>query len=341
MWQEPVRGGYPEWDLLGLTGLELMQTFLKRGGPAPPISHLMGIMPVVMEHGDVTFTMPANRWLLNPTGYIQGGVLATLADAPLGCAVHTALPPATPYTTSELSMTFIRPVTEHSGLLSANGRLIHVGKSMALSEVSVTDGDDRLVAHGTSRCFVFDQLSPAPPPPETIPPYEAPDYDTPDPYQRPVEGDTLPPSIWKERSGLDVLRACITRECPAPPIYYLTGMRPVEADEGTATFVMPASEWLNSPLARVQGGAIAWLADSALSCAAQTVVPAGMTYLTLDLKVNFLRPVTADGTDLTAYGKVVHRGRTLAIANAEVINAEGKKVAFASGTIMLRPATNG
>lgn len=338
MWQEPPRGGYPELELFGLSGLELMQSFLKRGGPAPPIAHLIGIMPVVMDHGDVTFTMPATRWLLNPTGYIQGGVLATLADAPLGCAVHTALPPATPYTTSELSMTLIRPVTEESGLLSARGRLIHVGKSMALSEVSVTDGSDRLVAHGTSRCFVFEQLTPVPEPPETIPAYDPPDYDTPDPYQRPVEGQTLPPSIWKERSGLDVLRACISGECPAPPIYYLTGMRPVEADEGSATFVMPASEWLNSPLARVQGGAVAWLADSALSCAAQTIVPAGTTYVTLDLKVNFLRPVAADGRDLTAHGKVVHRGRTLAIANAEVVNAEGKKVAFGTGTVMLRPA---
>lgn len=338
LWQEPVRGGYPEWELFGLTGLELMQTFLKRGGPAPPISHLMGIAPTVMEHGDVIFTMPATRWLLNPTGYIQGGVLATLSDAPLGCAVHTALPPATPYTTSELSMTFIRPVTESSGTLTAHGRLIHAGKSMALSEVSVTDGEDRLVAHGTSRCFVFDQMTPVPDPPESIPPYEAPVHDTPDPYLRPVEGETLPPSIWKEHDGLEVLRACITGEQPAPPIYYLTGMRPVEASEGVATFVMPASEWLNSPLARVQGGAIAWLADSALSCAAQTIVPAGTTYVTLDLKVNFLRPVGADGKDLTAYGKVVHRGRTLAIANAEVVNAEGKPVAFATGTIMLRPA---
>lgn len=338
IWQETVRGGYPEWELFGLTGLELMQSFLKRGGPAPPIAHLMGITPTVMEPGDVEFTMPATRWLLNPTGYIQGGVLATLSDAPLGCAVHTALPPATPYTTSELSMTFIRPVTESSGTLSARGRLIHAGKSMALSEVSVTDGEDRLVAHGTSRCFVFDQMTPVPDPPESIPAYEPPVYDTPDPYLRPVEGDTLPPSIWNERSGLEIMQACIDGDQPAPPIYYLTGMRPVEVSEGAATFVMPASEWLNSPLARVQGGAIAWLADSALSSAAQTIVPAGTAYLTLDLKVNFLRPVEADGRDLTAHGRVVHRGRTLAIANAEVLNAEGKKVAFGTGTIMLRPA---
>lgn len=338
IWQEPVRGGYPEWELFGLTGLELMQTFLKRGGPAPPISHLMGMVPVVMEHGDVRFTMPATGWLLNPTGFIQGGVLATLSDAPLGCAVHTALPPATPYTTSELSMTFIRPVTEQSGTLSAHGRLIHVGKSMALSEVSVTDGDSRLVAHGTSRCFVFEQMTPVPPRPETIAPFDPPVHETPDPYLRPVEGETLPPSVWQERSGLEVLQACIDGDLPAPPIYYLTGMRPVSAGDGEATFVMPASEWLNSPLARVQGGAIAWLADSALSCAVQTIVPAGTTYVTLDLKVNFLRPVAADGRDLTAHGKVVHRGRTLAIANAEVLNAEGKKVAFGSGTIMLRAA---
>ena len=338
MWQEPARGGYPEWELLGLSGLDLMQAFLKRGGPAPPISYLMGMIPTLMEDGRSTFEMPSSRWFVNPTGYIQGGVLAALADGPLGCAVHTSLPPATPYTTSELSMTFIRPVTEDSGTLTAEGRLIHGGKSMALSEVSVTDGNDRLVAHGTSRCFVFPPLDPAPEPPDSLPPFEPPQYETPHPYLRPVEGDSLPPEIWDERSGLDVLEACISRALPAPPIYYLTGMRPVAAGEGTATFVMPATEWLNSPLARVQGGVIAWLADSALSCAVQTTVPAGSTYLTLDLKVNFLRPVQADGRDLTAHGKVVHRGRTLAIANAEVVNADGKPVAFGTGTIMLRGA---
>jgi uncharacterized protein (TIGR00369 family) len=338
MWQEPARGGYPEFELLGLSGLELMQSFQKRGGPRPPISHLLGMMPVVMEEGTSVFEMEASGWMLSPPGFIQGGVLAVLADGPLGCAVHTALPPATPYTTSELSMTFIRPVTADSGMLRAAGKLIHLGKTMALSEVSVTDGSDRLVAHGTSRCFVFPPLEPAPEPPASLPPFEPPAYETPDPYLRPVEGDTLPPGVWKERSGLDILRAGIARELPAPPVYYLTGMRPVAADEGSATFVMPATEWLNSPLARVQGGTIAWLADSALSCAAQTVVPAGMTYLTLDLKVNFLRPVQGDGPDLTAHGKVVHRGRTLAIANAEVLNADGKKVAFGTGTIMLREA---
>lgn len=341
MWQEPARGGYPEFELFGLTGLELMQSFLKRRGPIPPIGHLMGMIPTVVEPGRSAFTMPSSPWFLSPPGFIQGGALAALADGPLGCAVHTVLPAATPYTTSELSMTFIRPVTEKSGTLTADGRVIHGGRSMALSEVSVTDGEGRLVAHGTSRCFVFPTMSPAPDPPEELPPYEPPQYDTPDPYLRPVQGEALPSSIWAERSGLDVLKGGISGELPPPPAHFLTGMRPIEAGDGTATFVMPATEWLNSPLGRVQGGTIAWLADSALSCAAQTTVPAGMTYLTLDLKVNFLRPVSADGKDMTAYGKVVHRGRTLAIANAEVVNAEGKKVAFATGTVMLRPAEGG
>ncbi|MDQ3957200.1 MAG: PaaI family thioesterase [Actinomycetota bacterium] len=340
IFEEPARGGYPKWELFGLSGLELMQSFLDRGGPRPPLSHLTGMMPTVFEHGRSTFTMPATPWLLSPPGFIPGGALAVLADGPLGCAVHTALPPATPYTTSELSMTFIRPVTEASGTLTGDGRLIHAGRTLGLSEVAITDGRGRLVAHGTSRCYVFDPLSPAPEPPHPLPRLEPPVYDSPDPYERPVEGETLPTSIWADRSGLDVLQACIAQEVPPPPMYYLTGIRPTAASEGSSTFVMPATEWLNSPLARVQGGAIAWLADCALSCAVQTTVPAGMTYLTLDLKVNFLRPVEADGRELTATGTVVHGGRTLAIANAEVVNADGKKVAFGTGTIMIRKATD-
>ena len=60
--------------------------------------------------GHATFTMPATRWLLNSAGAVSGGVLAILADAALGCALQTELGPATPYTTSELSMTMVRPV---------------------------------------------------------------------------------------------------------------------------------------------------------------------------------------------------------------------------------------
>ncbi len=73
-----------------------------------------------------------------------------------------------------------------------------------------------------------------------------------------------------------------------------------------------------------------------LGTAVQTTLPARSTYTPLDVKVSFLRPVFADGRDLVGTGTVVHRGRTLGVANAEIRNADGKKVAVATGSSLIR-----
>jgi uncharacterized protein (TIGR00369 family) len=115
-------------------------------------------------------------------------------------------------------------------------------------------------------------------------------------------------------------------------------MKPVEVGESTATFALPATEWLCSPLAKVEGGVIAMLADAALASAIQTTVPAGVALAMVDLKVSLLRPARPDGRDLVSRGTVVHRGRTMAVANAEVRNKDGKQVALATGSAMILPS---
>src|SRR5207247_1126761 len=115
-------------------------------------------------------------WLVSPAGWIQLGTLAILADGPLGCAVQTALQPATPYTTAEISLTALRPVGADSGNLVARGRLIHAGRSLGLSEVTVEDGAGKTVAHGTSRCFIFPPLADPPDAPPQLEPLTAPAY---------------------------------------------------------------------------------------------------------------------------------------------------------------------
>lgn len=337
IWTEPARGSYPDPRLFALSGLEQLRSYLRGLAPVPPIGRLTGMIMEEVEGDGATFTMPASGWLVSPQGVIAGGVLAILADAPLGSAVQTALPPMTPYTTSELSMTFLRPATPRSGLLKARGRLIHAGRSLALSEVRVEDERGRLLSHGTSRCFVF---PPVGPPPQDLPVLEPVVQDWPnptDPWRREVQGSVLPDELWDRMSGLEVLRAHIAGELPPPPTHFLTGCRAVAAGEGSATFAMPATEWLGSPLGKVEGGVVAMLADTAIASAVQTTVPAGTAYASVDLKVSFLRPVSLDGREMVARGRIVHRGRTLAIAAAEVDDADGRRVAVATGTAMLLP----
>jgi uncharacterized protein (TIGR00369 family) len=126
-------------------------------------------------------------------------------------------------------------------------------------------------------------------------------------------------------------------ELPAPSVYYFLGGHWVEVEEGRAVLVQPAIPWFQSPAGTVYGGAIAYIADLCLLGAVQTTVPAKTAFSPLDLKVNFIRPVFPDGNPITAIGKVVHRGKTLAVANAELRNEEGKVVAVATGSTLILP----
>jgi uncharacterized protein (TIGR00369 family) len=335
IWTEPIRGGFPDPRILGLPGIEQIRSYLQGHMPPPPPFHLMGLRMTEVLEGAVTFTMPASEWLLPPAGFVQLGVLAILADAALGCSIQTALPPGQPYTTSDLSLTFLRPLRADGGTITSRGRLIHAGSSLAVAETLIEDGASRPVAHGTTRCFLLPPISglSAPAPSTSDPPTALSD----DPYLRPVAGRPLTQTEWDELSGTDVLEGLGTGRLPAPPISHLTGLRVLDADAGRATFGLPASAWLTSPTSLIQGGAIALLADTVLAMAAQSTCPPRTTATPLDLKVNYLRPVASDGRELIGRGTVVHRGRTLTVATADLENADGKRVAVATGTALIRP----
>jgi uncharacterized protein (TIGR00369 family) len=335
-WQEPVRGDYPPPATTRLPGIEQLRALIASGAP-PPISRLVGMALTDAGPATASFSMPATRWLLSPQGVISCGTLAILADGPLGCAVHSALPAATGYATSELSLRLLRPARA-GGALVARGTLVHAGSSLALSAVQIVDAGGRLLADGSSLCFVRTMRATGADEPVAATPAGAqPADDRPDPHERPALGDVLGQEIWERMSGLQILQAQIDGDLPRPPIHYLTGLRPTEVRQGEAVFALPCHEWLCSPLRTVEGGVIAMLADSALVSAIQTTVPAGTAVAAIDLKVNFLRPVAPDGRDLHAHGRVRHSGRAISIAEAGVVNADGKAVAIATGSAMLLP----
>jgi uncharacterized protein (TIGR00369 family) len=281
--------------------------------------------------------MPASAWLAASNGVITGGTLALLADIAFGCSIETELPAATAYTTAELSLSFLRPARP-GGILTASGQAIHVGRSVGLSEVFVIEKEsERLLAHGTSRLTIFPPLDPAPEPPTDLEPFESPQHETADPYLRPAPNGVIPQETWDELSGAEIVRRQLAGELPPPPLHHLTGLRPIEVGEGTATVVMPCTEWLASPSGRLQGGAIAMLADFAMLVAVETTVPAGLAFCGLDLKANFLRPVPPGDSELTARAEVVHPGRTIAITRATVANDEGKPVLLATGSSIYLP----
>lgn len=333
IWQEPVRGAYPDKRLFGMSGLDLMRRALDGLSPIPPICHLTGMRFDSVEENEIVVSMPASDWFLSSQEHISMGALTMLADAALACAIQSQLPEATPYTTSELSMTLIAPCPA-GGTLRAIGTPLFDGRPLAMSQCWVEDGKGRRVAHGTSSCFVLPQQKDLDPNPD-VPATDHPLYDTPDPFERPASGSIVEWEIWRTLSGEDILKRQIAGELPQPPIHYLTGMSLTEATNGSVTFVMPAHAWLSSPLATVEGGAIAMLAHAALATAVTSTLAPGEAYRPVDVKVNFLRPLYPDGRDAVATGVVTHRGKTLAVAMADVVAADGKKIATATGSTMI------
>lgn len=152
-------------------------------------------------------------------------------------------------------------------------------------------------------------------------------------WQDPAPGVAVMPTL----SGLDYLRAMIDGVLPPPPIASLMDMRLVEAAPGTATFVCEPDESHYNPIGTVHGGLVCTLLDSVLGCAVQTTLPQGQGYTSIEIKVNYLRPVLAGSGPLTCVGTVTKPGNRVAFADGVVTDASGKVVATATGSLLVFP----
>jgi uncharacterized protein (TIGR00369 family) len=110
---------------------------------------------------------------------------------------------------------------------------------------------------------------------------------------------------------------------------------------GRAVFALEPGEEHYNPIGSVHGGVYATLLDSATGCAVQTVLPAGMGYTSLDLNVKFLRRITSDTGKVRAIGTVLNQGRRMALAQAELFDAQDRLLAHATSSCMLFPLAGG
>lgn len=142
-------------QLLAMTGLEQLQAMREGALPPPPIMDTLGFTDLRPEPGRVVVEMPAAEFHYNPLGGVHGGVISTLLDTAAACAVHTTLAVGEFYTSVDLTVKFLRPVTVDSGLLTCEGTVIQRGRRTALAQAQLTDGAGKLVAHATSTCMIF------------------------------------------------------------------------------------------------------------------------------------------------------------------------------------------
>ena len=139
---------------LSMSGLEFLRAIRCGELPAPPVTQLLDYVIDEIEPGRVTFSGQPHESQYNILGTIHGGVIGTLLDSAMGCAVHTRLEAGQSYTTLELKVNYVRPVTVATGPTTALGQALHVGQRTATAEGRLTDAAGRLLAHATTTCLV-------------------------------------------------------------------------------------------------------------------------------------------------------------------------------------------
>lgn len=152
-WQDPMATASVGRTLSGLDYLRALQSGAL---PPPPSRELIGFDFEVIEPGRVVLVMTPAEYHYNPLGSVHGGIAATLLDSVMGCAVHSMLPAGRGYTTIEIKVNYLKPMTVETGLVRAEGKTIQVGRQIAMAEARIADAEGRLYAAATTTCLVFD-----------------------------------------------------------------------------------------------------------------------------------------------------------------------------------------
>jgi uncharacterized protein (TIGR00369 family) len=142
-------------EIKSWSGLEFLQRIASGRVPQPPIAKTLGFILAEANPGFVLFTMTPDFKHYNPIGTVHGGVASTLLDSCMSCAVQTHLEKGTGYTTLELKVNLVRPITDKTGPVRAEGRSLYVGRRSGTAEGRIVDANGTLLAHGTTTCMIF------------------------------------------------------------------------------------------------------------------------------------------------------------------------------------------
>lgn len=136
-------------------------------------------------------------------------------------------------------------------------------------------------------------------------------------------------------SGLEYMRRVAQGDIEGAPMVKLLGMRMTEVDEGRVVIVADVRPEHENGLGIAHGGFAATLLDTALSCAVNTVMPAGKIFTTLEMKINFIRALTHNVGTVSCIGTVVHAGGRTATAEGRIVDASGRLYAHGTVTCIL------
>ncbi len=143
-------------QVAGKSGIEVFNAMFSGELPQPHIGETLDFLPVLVEPGRAVFQGRPRRAHYNPLGTVHGGWFATLLDSCVGCAIHSSLPAGKSYTTVELKINIVRALTENVPLVRAEGKVVHLGRSMGTAEGRLYGHDGRLYAHASTTCFIME-----------------------------------------------------------------------------------------------------------------------------------------------------------------------------------------
>ena len=148
-------GVVPVDQVRTMDGMTLFKGLMEGRFPAPPITKALGFRLAEVEPGRVVFEYTPVYDHYNPLGTVHGGVAATLLDSVMGCCIHTMLKAGTGYTTVEIKVNYVRAMTDRTGPVKAEGKVINVGSRIGTSEGRLYDAAGKLLAHSTTTCLIF------------------------------------------------------------------------------------------------------------------------------------------------------------------------------------------
>ncbi len=142
-------------EIKGYSGLDFLRRIADGTVPQPPIAATMGFRLAEVAPGFALFTMTPEFRHYNPIGTVHGGVACTLLDSCMSCAVQTHLAKGQGYTTLELKVNLVRPITGDTGPIRAEGHSLHFGRRSGTAEGRILDARGNLLAHGTTTCMIL------------------------------------------------------------------------------------------------------------------------------------------------------------------------------------------
>jgi uncharacterized protein (TIGR00369 family) len=146
-WQAP---GPVAKAAMPMSGIEAMRAIRDGRLPPPPMAKLIGFRMAVVEPERIVMELEPHESLENTIGLLHGATAAALLDTAMGCAISTVLPAGQTSVTLDLKLTYLRPLSVRSGTISAEGRVIKLGRQTSYTEGFVRDGRGNLAVHATA-----------------------------------------------------------------------------------------------------------------------------------------------------------------------------------------------